>query len=190
MSTPQTQMARELFQETLNSFGQRVIPQTYKAVTAGTYEWPIGTEYAIRVVFPDPSDLPTPTAAPFTLTCKTSMVGVGHFDLRSSGEAHINEMPSNHHINEMVHDIKIMLARDEIRPLNEAGQPQSENQYHHAAPAMLMNDFTDLNDEWVEWYRKQNVGASYAKAVHVGLGLIRQESKKLRSLVDKYTHNN
>jgi hypothetical protein len=54
---------------------------------------------------------------------------------------------------------------------------------------MLLTNMTDINDEWIEWYRQENPGTSYAKAIHTALAQMTEEYRKLKAVVDKYSIN-
>lgn len=56
-------------------------------------------------------------------------------------------------------------------------------------PPMILTNMADINDEWIEWFRKDNPGTSYAKAVHSALAQIDLEVKNYKKILDKYSIN-
>lgn len=163
------------FKSVLTKFNRMIISPARRENPAGKYQWPLN-DYTIEVEFPESV---AKDFTPFTifLTERTPLAR-GMFNTNSGEVTDLVCGQSDHGIG-----IFEALCRmvDTWEPM-----PQAWETAQLSEPPMILTNMADINDEWIEWFRKDNPGTSYAKAVHAALAQIDLEMKNCKKILDKY----
>lgn len=172
----ETQAQQTTFQDLMEQFNRVVIAPTRAEHGPGTYQWPLDG-YTLEVVFPEKAgDWLVPfrffigSTGPLALGCfDTQMLAVPGF-----------EHPPLEHLRNLTSALSMIL-------MNRSGPVPLDSTDLGPEPAMILTNMNDINDEWVEWYRRENPGTSYSKAVHAALTHMNSEVKKFKIIIEKYS---
>lgn len=177
-TTPVDGMFDTAFKNVLTKFNRMIISPARGDNPAGKYQWPLN-DYTLEVEFPDSSEK---DFIPFTIfRIERAPLARGMFNTSSWEVTDLVCDQSNHGIG--IFDALSRMV-DTWEPM-----PQAWETAQLSEPPMILTNMADINDEWVDWFRKENPGTSYAKAIHTALTHLTAESRKLKAIVDKYAIN-
>lgn len=166
------------FKNTLEKFNRVIVSPARQDNPPGKYQWPVG-EYTLEVDFPVSS---VKDFIPFTIFRDGSgSLGGGEFNTFDRSVTNLVFPRPNH----------VVAFLDALSRMVDDGEPMSKawELARAVEPPMILTNMADINDEWVEWFRKDNPGTSYAKAVHAALAQIDLEMKSYKKILDKYAIN-
>lgn len=142
----------------------------------GNYQWPVG-DFLLDVRFPNnPNDPAVPLAL---LRDGDKRIASCLLDT-AAHSVHDIEYPS---VDDMIF---LGLHLKELLGGVESYRDKDITRIQEPEPPMILTNMADINDEWIEWFRKDNPGTSYAKAVHAALAQIDLEVKNRKKILDKY----
>lgn len=163
------------FKSMLTKFNRLIVSPARQAHPPGKYQWPMGN-YTLEVDFPESSEM---ACVPFTVfLTESGSLARGTFNTTTWDVTDIV-------CGQSLHAIGIFDAVSRMVDTNESMSPSWETS-RATEPQMLLNNIADINDEWVDWFRKENPGTSYAKAVNAALTYMNTEVKKFKAIIDKY----
>jgi len=170
-------MLDTFFKTVLTKFNRMIVSPAQQAHPAGKYQWPLG-DYTLEVDFPESKDV---ILIPFTIfLAKSGSLARGIFNT-STWE--VDGLVCG----QSIHAIEIY---DSLSRMVETNEPMSaayeEAQLSEPPMVSITNNTPDISDEWVQWFRECNPGASYAKAVHVAITHMNAEARKLKTITDRY----
>jgi hypothetical protein len=160
------------FKELLEKFNERFVVPAHTEQPQGVYQWPLGS-HTLEVVFHDNQQ---PYVVPFTIfKSKTEVLGQGCFDTQLKVVCSI-VYPDVKYLTELCTSLGMMV------------QQTSDDRTHgfELYPPLIAKD--DINDSWVEKYRQDHPGTSYASAVSAAVKEIKQTATVLQRILDKHVY--
>lgn len=174
---------QEIFKGRMSSFVGRFIAAFCNQMGTGTYEFPL-RGYVLRVISNDRGEF---GRSPFFIINDRTEVCAGSFRVTNPTEMDFNTLPPERIAVELNQILLQFFATAIPAEKESALSTESQPMAPTAEPEMLLNNMNDINDHWIEWYRAENPGTSYSKAVHAALTHINGEAKKFRIIIEKYS---
>lgn len=169
-------MYQATFKNMLDQVNRLLVKPARAEQPAGKYQWPLG-DFTLEVGF---SDDPADAIVPFTIShFESGRVCRGWFDVKALKISEL-DYPSPTNLAYLCLSITAMLQDVKEPTVDLVAHP------YGVEPPMILTNMADINDEWIGWFRKDNPGTSYAKAVHAALARIDLEMKNYKKIIDKY----
>lgn len=171
-----TQALQTTFQDLMEQFNRVVVAPARAEQGPGKYQWSLDT-YTLEVVFPEKL---ADYLVPFRIFIgNTGPLALGAFD------THTLVVPGFQH--PAMEHLRVLTTAMSMILTERSGSVPLDSTDLGPEPAMILTNMNDINDEWVEWYRRENPGTSYSKAVHAALTHMNSEVKKFKIIIEKYS---